>query len=384
MDEHIYKDLRPYFDEEIAAAMERLANDPTLGGLCGYCFPDTPVETIRQRLLNTKTIEEFQLGFAMPILEMIINNSMTSFTYSGIENLKHGTGYLLMSNHRDIVLDGALLQFVLHYSGFDTSEITFGSNLVSSQFVEDFGRSNKMFKIMRSGNTRELLVNSAILSAHLHEVVDRGDSVWISQRNGRTKDGNDRTDQGLIKMLTMIDRERDGEKDVYESLISLHIVPIAISYEYESCDILKARELLLSRQGPYTKAPGEDMRSILTGAQQFKGRVHMELCPPLTAEEINAQDRGDNINDLIRNQAQLIDRKIIGAYRLYPNNFIAYDLLNNTDKFNGEYTNEQKAEFGEYVDNQCSKVDLPKEELSETLLTIYANPVKNKIELGFL
>ena len=176
-------DLRPYYDNEIPAAMERMAQDPTLNDVVGYAFPGTDVGKIRQMLLGIRTADEFQMVFVKGLLENIIRGTMSAFTTGGFEKLDTGRGHVYISNHRDIVLDGALLQLVLLQGGLSTSEITFGSNLVSSPFVEDFGRSNKMFKIVRGGSTRDLVRNSRILSEHLHEVVSQGRSIWISQRD---------------------------------------------------------------------------------------------------------------------------------------------------------------------------------------------------------
>jgi len=370
----IYEDLRPYRDEEIPAAMERLADYGMLKDICDYTFPEIPLDSIRAAILSSNTSDEFQIAFGLPLLKRIIDTTMSAFTYGGTVNIENLKGHLYMSNHRDIVLDGALLQYVMYDNGLSTTEITFGSNLISPGFIEDFGRSNKMFKIVRGGSNRDLVQNSQILSAHLHEVVGEGRSIWISQRDGRTKDGNDRTDQGLIKMLAM----SGSGSNTYESLSELNIIPFAISYEYESCDALKAREIYISRRGAYTKQPGEDLRSILTGIQQYKGEVHLELCKPVTGIEIAALE-GDNNNEILRNMATLIDRRIMSAYKLYGTNYIAYDIRNGSPAFSDKYTAPEREEFNRYLKKQASSIEGDQDEILDILLDIYANPVANKL-----
>lgn len=367
-------DLRPYRDEEIPAAMKRMAADPMLKDMVGFAFPGTSVEDVKEKLYNVHSADEFRVAFVQPMLENIVRRSSTGFTFGGHENIKAGQGHVFMSDHRDIVLDGALFQLVLIYAGFQTSEITFGSNLICAPFVEDFGRSNKMYKIMRGGTGRELVRNSHILSEHIHEVVADGRSIWISQRDGRTKNGDDHTDQGLIKMLTL------ACDDPAVALEQLNIVPFAISYEYESCDALKAREIYAKRRGPYTKAPGEDLKSIITGVKQPKGRIHIQVCPQITSEEIRTLAAGEGGNDMLRGVAALIDRRIYAAYRLFGTNYIAYDIKCGTSVYAGsEYTPAERAAFEAYLKERAGSVEGDMNELFDILLDIYANPVKNKI-----
>lgn len=366
-------DLRPYRDAEIPAAMERMAADATLAQMVGFACPGVPLESVREKLRTVCTADDFQRAFVQPLLENIIRATSSGFTYSGEGNISSDQGHLFISDHRDIVLDGALLQLVLIYSGLPTSEITFGSNLVSSRFVEDFGRSNKMYKILRGGTGRELVRNSHILSEHIREVVDDGRSVWISQRDGRTKDGDDRTDQGLVKMLAMSGRSPQ------EALERLNIVPFAISYEYESCDALKAREIYARRRGRYEKAPGEDMKSIVTGVKQYKGAIHIEVCPPVTPQEIGTF-AGECCNDMMRGVAAVIDRRIHRGYRLFATNYMAYDMRGGTSAFAGErYSQTDRVCFEEYIDRQSGSVEGDAVELKDILLDIYANPVANKL-----
>lgn len=368
-------DLLPYTDAEVPAAMKRLVADPLLKDMAGFAFPEIPLAEIKERLLRVTSADEFQAVFVRPMLGRILDKSSSSFTMGGLEHIEVEKGHLFMSDHRDIVLDGSLLQVALLDCGLPTSEITFGSNLICAPFVEDFGKCNKMYKILRGGSARDLVRNSHILSEHIREVVRDGRCIWISQRDGRTKDGNDHTDQGLIKMLTL-----SGGEDVAAALGELHIVPFAISYEYESCDALKARELYMRRRGDYKKAPGEDLRSIITGVKQFKGAIHLQVCPPLREEEIRQLSAGDEGNELLRGVAGLIDRRIYEAYRLFATNYIAYDRKFGQARYAGtQYTQEQYEAFGDYLERATEGFDGDRAELLDILLDIYATPVVNKL-----
>lgn len=376
MTENRIDDLRPYTNAEIPVAMERMANDPTLGEMTRFAFDGMPVEQVREKLLQVKSADDFRIVFVQPLLESMVKKSSSGFTTAGAEHITRNEGHLFISDHRDIVLDGALLQLLLVYAGIPTSEITFGSNLISSPFVEDFGRSNKMYKIIRGGAGRDLIRNSYILSEHIHEVVADKRGIWISQRDGRTKDGDDKTDQGLVKMLTL-----GSDKEPAEALIDLHIVPFAVSYEYESCDALKAREIYMKRREKYEKAPGEDLRSIIMGVKQFKGEIHMQVCPPLEASEIRALATEEG-NEMMRGVAALIDRRIYAAYKLFATNYIAYDIKNGTAAYeNQTYSAEQRVQFTEYLKKQASGIEGDQDELFDILLDIYANPVKNRLSL---
>lgn len=369
-------DLRPYIDEEIPAAMERMAADALLKDMVGFAFPGVSIDTVREKLYGVQSADDFREAFVQPMLENIVKRSSSGFSFGGACNIDAGCGHLFMSDHRDIVLDGALFQLVLIYSGMDTSEITFGSNLVNCRFVEDFGRSNKMYKIIRGGSGRELVRNSHILSEHIRDVVAAGKSIWISQRDGRTKDGDDRTDQGLVKMLTL------AGSDPVSALCELNIVPFAVSYEYEPCDRFKAHEVYEKRRGPYSKVPGEDMRSIITGCKQFKGAIHIEVCPPIEAGELAGLAADGEGNDLIRGVAALIDTRIHAAYKLFPTNYMAYDLRNGEHTFDGsEYSQSALDGFVEYLRGQAACDGCDADEMFGILLDIYANPVANRLAL---
>ena len=370
-----FDDIRPYTDEEIPDAMQRIVASTSFPLVASYVFPERTMDDVRKELLTYKTIRDFQMGVMYWANKQIMKRSISDFTYGGLGQLSTDTNYLYVSNHRDIMLDASLMQNVLTDNGFDTCEITFGANLMQGQMVIDVGKSNKMFRVERpGGSVKEFYKASLHLSDYIRTAItEKRQSVWIAQRNGRTKDGIDRTDQGIIKMFGM-----SRTDDKVKSLAQLNIVPVAVSYEWESCDILKTIELYERRQGPYIKKPGEDLNSILTGITQPKGRVHIEFCKPITEDELRQLGECTSC-EFHKNVAELIDRRICTAYRLTPNNYIAHDMLYGTSEYADMYSQEQKAEFIAYM-KQLEKyeMDCDVEALVNIFLGIYSNPVDSK------
>jgi glycerol-3-phosphate O-acyltransferase len=375
-----FDDIRPYYEEEISAAMMRIADSESFPLLASYVYPQEDIEKVRNQIRTYKTIRDFQLEVMRCVNEQVISRSTTGFISNGIERLSPTMKYLFMSNHRDIMLDACLLQYVLYKNGHETSEITFGANLMQGQLVTDIGKSNKMFKVNRpANNPKEFYLSSLHLSEYMRYVLTQKDeSVWIAQRNGRTKDGIDRTDQGLIKMLGM-----SNPSDKVDGLAELHIVPVAVSYEWESCDVLKALELYASRNEKYIKKPGEDLNSILTGITQKKGEVHMEFCNMITKEDL-MQFEQCTANEFNRRVAKLIDERICRAYRLTPNNYIAHDMRYGKSEFSDHYTEVQKQAFVRHVqqlrtyEDSCN-IDV----LIDIFLGIYSNPIESKKIYGW-
>ena len=372
-DYHKFDDIRPYRDEEIPAAMHRIASNNSFPLVAKFVFPELTVEQAADKIRNIRTIYDFQHDVMIPMNKQVLEGTITEFTLGGIEKLDTDKRYLYVSNHRDIVLDSCILMYALYRDGgHDTGEITFGSNLMQGELVVDIGKSNKMFRVDRGRNPRELYSTSVHLSEYIRfAITEKHQSVWIAQRNGRTKDGIDRTDQGVIKMFGM-----SGPKDRVDALDELNIVPVSVSYEWESCDILKALELYESRNGePYIKKPGEDLNSILTGIMQSKGRVHFQICDPITREELEGLSDVPNVQ-FHREVAQILDKRICSGYRLYPNAYIAHDLRYGNSKYADRYTKEQydaftarMAELDKYSSDPA---------LGDIFLGIYANPIDNQ------
>ncbi len=367
----MFDDIRPYYDSEIPAAMQRIANSEHFALLSAYIFPDRSIEEVREEVRSIDNIGNFQRKIMYKANCRIIEQTISNFSYGGFENIDRAKRYLYVSNHRDIMLDASLLQNVLIDNGLDTTEITFGANLMQGELVIDVGKSNKMFRVERpSGNIRDFYLASKHLSEYIREAIcERGESVWIAQRNGRTKDGVDRTDQGIINMFRMSSDDKIG------SIADLNILPVAVSYEWEPCDVLKAVELFATSQGPYHKREGEDLNSILTGITQFKGNVHFEICRPITADEL-LPCAELLANDFNKHVASLIDQRICSSYRLMSNNYIAYDILSGSTEYSHCYTAEQRERFEEHL-SVADNLDNG-EEVKRILLGIYANPVESK------
>jgi hypothetical protein len=367
-----FDDIRPYVDAEIPEAMNRIADSDLLPGIAKFVFPEKDLSEVQNLLRSFTNIYDFQVGVMYAFNQQVIKRSIDKFTYSGTEYLDTAKSYLFVSNHRDIVMDSSLLQILLHWKGFRTTEITFGSNLMSSQLIIDIGRSNRMFKVLRSENPRELYKTSLHLSEYIrHTIIERDESIWIAQRGGRTKDGNDATDQGILKMFCM-----SGGKDPVQALHALNVVPIAISYQYEPCDFFKTRELLLSRNGAkYVKEKNEDFMSVLTGITQYKGNVHISICEPLRQDELKLLATEKTSNDFFKGVTNLMDSRIYSNYKLYDTNYIAHDLRSGTNTYETLYTPQNKEQFVEHSNRILNKFIDDKEIANQILLGIYANPV---------
>ena len=366
-----FDDIRPYIDAEIPAAMQRIADSEYFPEMAKFIFPDRELSNIKEMVRNFSKIYDFQIEIMYELNRQIINKTVDQFTYSGIKCLDPEKQYLFVSNHRDIVLDSSLLQTVLYLEGMQTTEITFGSNLMSSQLIIDIGRSNKMFKVMRGENPREFYKTSQYLSEYIrHTITQKGESVWIAQRNGRTKDGNDATDQGLVKMFCM-----SNTKDLIKSIEELNIVPVAVSYQWEPCDILKTKELYLSQGGAkYVKQANEDLISILTGFTQWKGNIHISICEPLEKEEyVDFID--ETPNKFYKSIANLIDERIYSNYKLWNTNYIANDIRSGKNQYATHYTSHEKDEFQQRFQQTLSQISGDRDVISSIFLGIYANSI---------
>ena len=376
MDLTEFTDIAPFNDEGTAAALSRLANHPNTPWISRYIFPDKPASFLAELLRSIHTVDDFQMLVMSKAIRWVISTTMTEFTYAGIENIKNLEGkYLAMSNHRDIILDPAIMQIILMENDLQPTEICVGDNLLKQKSVELLIRSNRMIKVIRGISARELYLSSQQLSKYIRESITSGhSSVWIAQRQGRTKDGMDVTEQGLLKMVDM-----SGTKDFVENFKEIQIVPISMSYEYEPCDIMKARELLISRTQKYVKRELEDLESIILGIKQQKGHVHMNIDTPITEQEIIEAAECDK-NDRYKKMRYAVDRRVIQGYKLWKTNYMAYDWVNNTTKYADHYDKADLEALQEYVAGQLKQVEttLDQKELKDIFLHIYSNPVLNK------
>ena len=374
-----FEGISPYNDEETSEALGKLADHPAVAMVSQKLFPSESPDFLKNILKQIKTVDQFQEVVMAKFVRWAIDNTARNFSYEGISNIDPKKSNLFLSNHRDIILDPAITQLVLYSNGLPMTEIAVGDNLISSKEVEYLIRSNRMIKVIRGVSARELYLSSQLLSKYIRlNITNNRRSIWLAQRQGRTKDGYDMTEQGLLKMLDM-----SGTADFQQNFEELNIIPMSISYEIEPCDILKAREIVISRTQKYVKAPGEDWNSIMVGIMQQKGNIHLHIGEPLTSEEIAAAALCDK-NDRYQFIRAAVDKRVIEGYKLWPNNYLAYDILHATDKYAENYTAEDKAKFLAYMEHQLGTVEpeINRDELKEVFLGIYANPVRSKEELA--
>ena len=372
-----FLEIRPYNDEELSAAINRmLTSTGFIGSLINF-LPEIPLNVLIRKIRKTKTCFDFQKDVFAKIILTFQERSIDSFTVSGYNDLDKSKAYLFVANHRDIIMDSALLQVYLLSFGIKPCLSGIGDNLLSSQIFTDVAKVCNMFTIIRSGTAREMVTNSELVSNFIrHNLCHENKSVWIAQRNGRTKDGIDRTQPSVLKMLCMSNRE----EDVFTSIKALNIVPLTISYEFEPCDQLKARELVLSEKNKkYIKKEGEDYRSMRDGIFAYKGRVHLAFGEPINNtidESIDFQSDNEKYQYL----GSLIDKQMYKNYRLWPNNHIAYDILHNVEQFQNYYSEFSKRDFIKHIRKQANLEDISYVKMRQYLLQIYANPVKSFME----
>lgn len=372
----IYDDIRPFDPEELPAAFERLLSDAQFQQVLGYLYPGVPLEAIKTKMMACKTNLEFQLAFCYGFLKDLMAKASKGFDMN-VEAVDVTKRYTFVSNHRDIVLDSALLDVLLYDAGFNTTcEIAIGDNLLSLPWVKDLVRLNKSFIVQRSLSPREFLMASKKMAEYMHYVVgEKNDNIWIAQREGRAKDSNDRTQPSILKMMAM-----GGEGSPVDRLRQLHIVPLAISYEYDPCDFLKAAEFQLKRDVPgWKKTALDDVNSMRTGIMGYKGEVHYHCAPCIDGflDNLSPDIPKTKVFDVI---AEHIDKEIFRNYRLYPSNYIALDMLEGNEAHVGRYTAEDKAAFEKYLQGQIARIDIPNKDeafLRERMLTMYANPARN-------
>ena len=374
----IYDDIRPFDPEELPAAFERLLSDAQFQQVLGYLYPGVPLEAIKTKMMACKTNLEFQLAFCYGFLKDLMAKASKGFDMN-VEAVDVTKRYTFVSNHRDIVLDSALLDVLLYDAGFNPPcEIAIGDNLLSLPCVKDLVRLNKSFILQRSLSPREFLMASKKMAEYMHYVVgEKNDNIWIAQREGRAKDSNDRTQPSILKMMAM-----GGEGSPVDRLRQLHIVPLAISYEYDPCDFLKAAEFQLKRDVPgWKKTALDDVNSMRTGIMGYKGEVHYHCAPCIDGflDNLSPDIPKTKVFDVL---AEHIDKEIFRNYRLYPSNYIALDMLEGNEAHAGRYTAEDKAAFEKYLQGQIARIDIPNKDeafLRERMLTMYANPARNSL-----
>lgn len=369
-----FEDIRPYTDSEVKEAMQRVAAHPMLDLVANYLFPKLPEGMLKDKIGKIDTAYEFQTTIMYMAMNSVLATTSTGCSVSGIERLSKNESYIFLGNHRDIILDSGVLQTKLHDNGFDSSEMSFGSNLMMNDFVVDVGKSNKMYKTIRATNRKELVENSRHLSDYLrYTVTENNSSTWIAHKNGRTKDGNDRTEPGLLRMLSMT-----GVKDFVPNLKELKIKPVATSYEYEPCAWQKVREIYLSSLGPYVKVPGEDLQSIISGINEYKGGMHIAFCDTINQQMLEQADAYPR-NEKYPQLAKIVDLELYRNYKLWKTNYIAYDILMKGNEFSDKYAKDDVERFMDYTKKSVAKVaEGPRDVIESLFLKLYANPVINR------
>lgn len=373
-----FDSIRPFEPEELPKVFDRLLADPQFRELLAYLYPNVPLNMIAQRLHACKTNVDFQKTFCYEFLEKLLAQKAKSCNMDAAA-ISNGRNYTFISNHRDIVLDSGLLAKLLIDHNFPTTcEIAIGDNLLSLPWVKDLVRINKAFIVERSVSFREMLATSKRLSTYMHFAIgEKKENIWIAQREGRAKDSDDRTAESILKMMAM-----GGEGNIIDRLRQLHLVPLTISYEYDPCDYLKAAEFQLKRDNPdWKKGPQDDIVSMQTGIMGYKGHIHYH-CAPCIDDYLSTLDANMPKADLYRMIAAHIDQEIHRGYRIYPNNYVACDLLEGNNAASGHYTPQDKATFEKYLSDQLAKIDIPNKDeayLRERMLTMYANPLKNHL-----
>lgn len=374
-----FKDIEPYGDMEFSQKMAGLVTEPGFEHAIKWVMPDADFPEFAKMLCQVPDNATFQREVMLPFLQMLINKTTTGLSISGLENISVEKNYTFMSNHRDIVLDASFLNYGFLTNGFPTSEVAIGNNLLIYDWITDLVKLNKSFIVKRNLKITKALEAAKQLSAYIHHAInDKHESVWIAQREGRAKDSNDRTQEALVKMLAL-----DGDGCFVKNLSEVNVVPVAISYEYDPNDYLKATEFLMRKLDPeFKKTQHDDLLSMETGLLQPKGHIHFQVCECINGELLKF-DADTDKNEVVKHVCTLIDKSIHSAYRFYPINYVAYDRLHNTDRFKKYYTEQEAADVLTYIESQLDKVRLTdvsdenRDYMRSMMFTMYSNPLVN-------
>ncbi|WP_417363718.1 1-acyl-sn-glycerol-3-phosphate acyltransferase [Galbibacter sp.] len=367
-------DIRPYLDDEVNDALEKGLGHPMIQALLQFTFPDKSWDEIYELVRSCNSIQDFQSKIIYASVRMVIDKSSEGFTTSGFDKLDPNQTYLYISNHRDIILDTSLLNVALLDNGLVMTASAIGNNLVKKPFLMELAKLNRSFLIMRDLPPREMLKASKMVSQYIRDLLEKDDrSVWIAQREGRTKDGNDLTQQGVLKMIALA----HNELSVMDYFKKLRIVPVSISYEFDPTDILKIPELMAKHHDiEYVKSNNEDFNSILKGATGHKKRIHITAGTVMEAELDSIGQSGETLNKQYQLLADVIDNKIHKNYHLWPSNYMAYDMLNKVDTFKDKYSEKEMRQFQRRIHR---RVEDNNEIALQNFLLMYANPVVNQL-----
>jgi hypothetical protein len=374
-----FDEIRCFNNEEVHDALERLVNEKQFMKVLSTIYPLLPKEVIKQRLMSFSSNYAFQKEMVYPFLQYLEANMTKGIDLNGLNKIDRTKPYLYISNHRDIILDSAFLCGKLIENNMDTVEIAIGDNLLIFPWIEELVRVNKSFIVKRGLSARQVLESSQRLAAYIaHTINDKKQSIWIAQREGRAKDSNDRTQESLLKMFNM-----SGAGSFVENVSKLNICPLSISYEYDPCDYLKAKEMQQKRDNPtFKKQPQDDLINMQTGVMGYKGKVVYQITGDINRDLERIAAQTTNRNEQIELTAELIDKRIHANYTIFANNKIAYDLLRQDNQFEKEYSTMEKLDFEKYLAMQIAKIDLENKDedfLMRKLLEMYANPLINQL-----
>ncbi|MBO7635645.1 MAG: 1-acyl-sn-glycerol-3-phosphate acyltransferase [Paludibacteraceae bacterium] len=376
-----FDDMRSFTDEEMNEVILRVIENPEIKSILAFAYPDEDPDAQISKLKQIRKVQDFQHQFIASLILSIQKKNKSQIHFNGLETFNKGKKYLFISNHRDIIMDAGILNSMLDMNGWETSEIAIGDNLCAKPWISDCLRMNKCFLVKRSGTKRELFDAFLKLSAYIRRnITELRNSVWIAQREGRTKDSNDRTQESLLKMLSV-----SSVGSLKQGFVDLNISPICISYEYDSCDYLKAKEFQQKRDDEnFQKSQSDDILNMKVGIFGNKGEIFYELTPPINDEIEELVDEEDNRPTVLNKIAAIIDHRIHKNYHIFPINYVALDLLNQTEENkNVHYTEKEKNDFEHYVEQQIDKIDLPNKDipfLKEKIWLMYANPLINYME----
>lgn len=370
-----FDDIRPYHDHEVADVLRELNETPEFINMLRTYFPFLPLDQMDAIInkINSKT--DMQMAFVKPVLENLVATITGGLTVSGVDNVRDKSA-LLMSNHRDIVIDPSFLCLSMLQNGIDSAEVAIGDNLLSRDWIMKLVRLNKCFIVKRGLQPRETLKAFMQLSSYIrYAITEKNQSVWIAQREGRAKDSNDRTQNSIIKMFAL-----SGRDSFIENISVLNISPVTISYEYDPCDYLKAKEFQQKRDNAdFAKSKEDDLLSMQVGIMGKKGRVHYAFSSSINPlleslpKELSNKEQAARV-------CEICDNRIFSNYVIYPVNRLAYELLTGNNEFASQDTAEERAAAEGYLRGQLAKIDLPNrddEYLWGKLLEMYANPFIN-------
>ncbi|MDE6408819.1 MAG: 1-acyl-sn-glycerol-3-phosphate acyltransferase [Muribaculaceae bacterium] len=380
--EYNFTDISPYDDSQFHEKMEKLIKEPGFLHAIRYTMPEEDMPKLLSELEKIDNKHDFQTKIMYPFLEMLAKTTTSGISLGGVKYYNPSMNYVFITNHRDIVLDASFLNLAFLRRGMPTSEVAIGNNLLVFEWINDLVRLNKSFIVKRNTGLREGLEAAKKLSAYIrYAILDKHESIWIAQREGRAKDSSDHTQESLLKMLSI-----SGEGTFNEKLEDLNIMPVSISYEFDPNDYLKAKEFLMRRRDPqFKKSQRDDLFSMETGLLQFKGKVHFQMTPRINTKLDQIGDFRDT-NTAAKYVGALIDNAIHRSYEIFPINYIAYDMLHESKRFARKYSEEQRHEVEEYFNRQLNKVeldDVTEEErkyMMEMMLVMYSNPLKNKLK----